>query len=525
MGPKQENVSGIWLPWNGSRIEDKKSGVIRPDEDPDDDGSTAVIDEVPIGNKSWGFWSNNSLSKSVDSVHKRINRLKSNTLYTETMDLNQASIPNIRCGTSVIDTSDIVVPSFEESLPENTYKQYFYSLLSKVSVKLGYDQGISDNKHLLRNRVPDTGFKNVLIIGVHGFFPTKYLRPFIGEPTGTSIKFMTEAENTFKMWLNKNKKLFANKTIRLSKIALEGEGKVLDRVAFFYDILAKHDLTVYDFIFVAAHSQGTPVSIILVSKLIETGSFGDLDKKRIGILAMAGISNGPFYGVNKKMFVRAYSAIENASMLELFEFQNSQSIQSLKYLESLKIVLNNNVKISFTGSIDDQLVPLYSSTCLHVQHPNIFRSIFIDTDSNTPEFLAKILNCALLLKNVGLNDHGIIKEISNALAGPLTGGGHSKLYNDFKVYDLAIKFFLYTNIDKSFETIPVQTRSFDVSTLGNNPYHLPWCLRGLMYDSIYNLPNGKAYVLLMFQDFDLWNPATKPLKEIKYRLNAIRAKL
>ena len=34
----------------------------------------------------------------------------------------------------------------------------------------------------------------ILIIGVHGFFPTKMIRPIIGAPKGTSLKFANEAE-------------------------------------------------------------------------------------------------------------------------------------------------------------------------------------------------------------------------------------------------------------------------------------------------------------------------------------------
>ena len=55
------------------------------------------------------------------------------------------------------------------------------------------------------------------------------------------------------------------------KIALEKEGKVFDRVEFFTEILQKWEkkLNNADFIFVAAHSQGCVVSIILLAQLIK----------------------------------------------------------------------------------------------------------------------------------------------------------------------------------------------------------------------------------------------------------------
>lgn len=479
-------------------------------------------------NKAWSFWSNKTSTASEDDTKKVITEvIRSNTLYSEEWDFTDKPLePNFSCSTTDIQTHNIIIPSFLESIPKNSYYNHFRSLVSQISSKAGYGSESTDKSHLLRNTYPDTSFKKILIIGVHGFFPTKYLRPFIGEPTGTSMKFMSEAENTIRQWVNENRSHFGNNSkLLVSKIALEKEGKVFDRVNYFYDVLSRYDLNQYDFIYVAAHSQGTPVSIILMAKLIEMGLISELHRKRLGILAMAGISIGPFYGVNKKIFVRAYSTIESDSMLELFEFQNFNSVQSLKYLESLKILLSNNAKIVYIGSINDQLVPLYSSTCIHIQHPNIFRSIYIDKDSNTPNFLIKILNCSLLLHNMGLNDHGMIKEISNALAGPLTGGGHSKIYNEYKVYELGLNFFLYSTTNKKYEEIAIRRKEFVIDTLGINPFHLPWCLRGLMYESICNIKNGEKYVNLMLQEFDEWDPSTKVLKDIKYRLNAIKAKL
>lgn len=74
----------------------------------------------------------------------------------------------------------------------------------------------------------------VLIVGVHGFFPTKIIRPFIGEPTGTSTKFVTEAEEIVKEYFDQHKV-----PIEISKIALEREGEIFDRVDFFYEVM-KH---------------------------------------------------------------------------------------------------------------------------------------------------------------------------------------------------------------------------------------------------------------------------------------------
>ncbi|EJS42463.1 YML020W [Saccharomyces arboricola H-6] len=371
----------------------------------------------------------------------------------------------------------------------------------------------------------------VLLVGVHGFFPTKIIRPFIGEPTGTSTKFVTEAEEIVKEYFDQYKV-----PIEINKIALEREGEIFDRVDFFYEVM-KHwskEINNSDFIYFVSHSQGCPVTIMLLAKLIKNGVinldnsqfFNDeiqfcSSKKIISILAMAGINNGPFYGADQTLFVRAYQTIEKDSLRELFEFQKFDSKQSQSLIEGLRTVISNNVKITFVGSINDQLVPLYSSTCLFVNHPNIFRAIFIDRGSQTPAFITRIVKIAGSLLDLGYNDHGIIKEISGSLAGTLTGGGHSSIYNEKQVYHLGIKFALETT-DLS-EIFPVEYSPYKLSELGANPYRLPWCMRGLMYESNKHFSNEE--IKMLFKEFEEWEPETKQLKDIKNRLNGLKYRL
>ncbi|SCV05663.1 LANO_0H12442g1_1 [Lachancea nothofagi CBS 11611] len=374
----------------------------------------------------------------------------------------------------------------------------------------------------------------VLLIGIHGFFPTRMIRPLIGEPTGTSTKFITEAEKAVIRWFRNQ-----DTQVEISKIALEREGKVMDRVNFFFEVLTKwvDEINKADFIYFVAHSQGCPVSIILLARLIEAGVIrldqvgqgsderdvtkGIRKNKVVSILAMAGVNNGPFYGVDQTLFVRAYSTIENDSLRELFQFQNFQSVLARKFIQSLRIIIASNVKITFVGSINDQLVPLYSSTCLFAHHPNIFKATFIDKDSKTPDFITRIVGIANHLNNLGYDDHGIIKEISGSLAGTLTGGGHSKIYNEGHVYDLGIKFALETSNIPPDQ--PVVYKTYQVDELGSNPYHLPWCMRGLLYET--GLHVGREQIVELFREFEEWDPETKLLKDVKYRLNGLRSKL
>jgi hypothetical protein len=50
--------------------------------------------------------------------------------------------------------------------------------------------------------------------------------------------------------------------------------------------------------------------------------------------------------------------------------------------------------------------------------------------------LSHLVGFALKLRNLGVSDHGLIRELSAPLAGSLyTGEGHSRLYDDDNVYE------------------------------------------------------------------------------------------
>lgn len=485
--------------------------------------------------------------------------VKQNQLEEDSNDLNSISITNDPMGNLLIN-----------------YKPHHKQ-----------DTSVSASEIVSFKAGPLKKIKKILIIGVHGFFPTKIVRPLIGAPKGTSLKFANEAEKAVIRYCIENDLITETESnVSIQKIALEKEGKIFERVRFFTEILSKweQELNEADFIFVASHSQGCVVSIILLAKLISLGILKDPIRKRIGILGMAGINNGPFYGADKSFLMKAYSAIEHESMNELFELTKFTSPQSLVYKESMQVIINANVKLCLIGSINDQLVPLYSSMASHIFHPNIYRACYIDYSSLTPVFIQKLVSLCCHLQNLGYFDNNVLKELSTSLAGPLTGSGHSKIYNDGKVYDLGIKFVLdtddivipptgnskllacegespyhihglksgvgtyggveadaqnYEEIVQIPTTNQIYIKEYNVGKIGTNPFILPWCLRGLLFNIEKNWPNNNKLLTVesgkdvgktgydeisdLFVLFESWKPDTKVLKELKFRLNGMRA--
>ena len=172
---------------------------------------------------------------------------------------------------------------------------------------------------------------------------------------------------------------------------------------------------------------------MLVAKLIQLGCLSP--HVRIGVCAMAGINLGPFPEYKSRLF--------GGTALELFDFCDSNSRVSKSYADSLDVCLRHGVRVTFVGSIDDQLVSLESSLHAPLSHPYVSRAVFIDGRLHTPNFLTHLVVFALKLRNLGIPDHGLIRELSGPLAGSLVGGdGHSRVYDDPAVYGLAIAFAL-----------------------------------------------------------------------------------
>lgn len=157
-------------------------------------------------------------------------------------------------------------------------------------------------------------------------------------------------------------------------------------------------------------------------------------------------------------------------------------------------------------------------------HPYIYRAVFIDGRVHAPDFISHLIGFALKLRNLGISDHGLIRELSVALAGSLySGEGHSRLYHDAAVYDLAIMHALETTA--TAQPTPCEIPKRETTPLASsNPYVLPWIMRGLLEEDFVKTQLSAETEELLRQ-FDDWKPTNKALKDVKYRLEVVRSKL
>ncbi|KAI9478597.1 MAG: hypothetical protein EXX96DRAFT_483984 [Benjaminiella poitrasii] len=329
----------------------------------------------------------------------------------------------------------------------------------------------------------------------------------------------------------------------ITLVPLEGEGKVEDRVNHLYAKLLDNSewleaVSSADVIMWATHSQGTPVSLMLLHRLLERGHI-HLIRQSVTLLAMAGISQGPFPALKGNLYFEADAA------RELFEFMDPESPISIKYRQSVAYVLKCGVKVVLTGSMQDQVVPLHSALMSSIQHPCILRSMYIDAHlyySPDNDFLIRLIIFALRLHNIGLSDHDLLICLSEVLAGSLYAleGGHSTIYEEIEVYMTATRYTFETapfgkhtrrvhssshfklNEDGQIGGTEPNMTSFSASQQ-LNPFYLPWALRGICHDArILENDSLKEELNDMLHLFEQWDPTSARLKELRFKLDPLK---
>ncbi|KAI8966759.1 hypothetical protein F5Y11DRAFT_307901 [Daldinia sp. FL1419] len=413
---------------------------------------------------------------------------------------SKSSVPS----SSKASAPNLLLPSFR-----NTYRMKNNPSIVKQIAQLLLRTQQPPTNHVFLVKEPPK-IKKAVAIGIHGLFPASYLRPMIGQPTGTSIRFANHGAEAIRRWAESH----GCGDCEIEKVALEGEGKIADRVDNLWKLLLNwiEHIRGADFVVLACHSQGVPVGLMLLEKLIDLGI---ITNSKVGVCAMAGVSLGPFPDYKSGMGMLMGSAAE------LWQFADPESEISKRYQHALEAVVNYGVRITYIGSIDDQLVPMESAIYAPASHPYIYRAVFIDGRVHAPDFIAHLVGFALKLRNLGISDHGLIRELSIPLAGSLySGEGHSRLYDDEQVYDLAISHALETT---SVSGVPCRIQSQERLT-NPNPFLLPWIMRGLLEEEFVKTELYSETTELLKQ-FDDWSPSTKALKDVKYRLEVVRSKL
>ncbi|ORX41699.1 hypothetical protein BCR36DRAFT_375077 [Piromyces finnis] len=344
--------------------------------------------------------------------------------------------------------------------------QYFFPLSQKVN-----EEGLSGTLKLI-NRFTKTPLdaKKIVILGVHGWFPKRSIQKMFGDPTGTSVKFCQEMAYSVITYFNDLGIDITNENI--VQIPLSGEGMVENRVNMLYAQLEKRmdEVRSADIVLVSAHSQGTPVSVFILNRLLENKEI-DPERQTVGMLSMAGIHHGPIPVMRENFIVKFVFNSNDVNDLaardsgeELFRFNDPHERITKYYHAALFNVLNSGVRICAVGSWFDQVVPLYSATIQGINHPNLYRAIYVERKDYNDDFFTKLIEFIMKLRNHGITDYGLLIHLSDLIIGSFVHGtqGHSTIYESDNVYKLLLSWI--TTSKASTKRIPYN-KFFDQTQL------------------------------------------------------------
>ena len=110
------------------------------------------------------------------------------------------------------------------------------------------------------------------------------------------------------------------------------------------------------------------------------------------------------------------------------------------------------------------------------------------------------------VRNAGIHDHSLIAQISESLAGALSGVGHSAIYDESQLYSLSVRYFFET------ESVPsgIPMKVDHTQRRSTNAHYLTWAFKGILDDpEVQRLFKSELEELRI--QFEQWKPTTKAL--------------
>jgi hypothetical protein len=426
------------------------------------------------------------------------------------------------------------VRKFREEAASEPPKNYFTGFRTIFNI---FERNISAGKSepLRQGKISRQIGRKVALLGFHGWFPNRLIQTVIGDPRRTSSRMVDMLESAI---LDSDPfPPFLEGPPDIYKFPLQGEGTIEERVERHFGELQKvaqvyaHEgatsikhLQEADTIILGAHSQGAPVAIILLARLLKAGII-NTQKQKVSVLTVSGIFHGPFPPLRKNLVIQY---VEADAARQLFDLNNPDSNVSKLLFESLDTVLGAGINITCVASWLDQVVPFYSACLLGFDHPNIWRSMHINADHYKPDFLTKLIDVGLKIKNVQPEfgepeTHMILAQVSDYISGSIyQHTTHSSAYRKTDSYRTALE---WMHSGPGIKNVPV--RAVDhirhrplQSTV--NPYYLPWLFHAWLKNSAFlQNPLLKDEFVSLQELYREWAPESKLLKDFKFRLEPI----
>lgn len=370
--------------------------------------------------------------------------------------------------------------------------------------------------------------RRICIVGVHGWFPTKVLQTVVGVPQGTSSRLCTMMSEVTREFIATQPLSFFEDPPRVDCVPLEGAGCINERVDRHYEQLneviptdgipmtGRSLIEHADTVIFVAHSQGAPVTALLADRMLTAGILRP-SQQSVSMLTLAGVFHGPFPSLKENLVVKY---VEADAARELFELNDPNGPLNERIHKALSGLLSKDVLFCCIASWLDQVVPVHSSTLLGVSHPHIWRAVYVDAHNYKPDFLSHYVQAMLSLVNAGVPEaRELFAQLSGILAGSLyQSSAHSTLYSDHGVYDAMLRWiFAIPRKDNTIEPILHKNEMFP--QVSDNPYILPWLMRGLLSDHrLWKLQVFAKDWAKLRELYPEWIPDRKVWQQLKLQL-------
>ncbi|KAI5969767.1 hypothetical protein CANMA_001229 [Candida margitis] len=437
-------------------------------------------------------------------IHKKHKPNSANEVFEKTLRR-----PNVTNGD---ESAPVVLPKFTGNYREITWRTKT-RILSEEFI-LGYNT----EHHLYRKKVESIQrtskqLKKVVVIAFHNFLPVKLVRALIGEYTGNSIAYAKMATKAIHTWIKQHNPEYSEEEIDIESIAIDGQGRIETCVKNALELLQNYtkELNDCDFIYVVGYSTSSPIAINILAELLAQNHH--LCRKRIGVLSMSGNLMGPVPSKFAKIVYRAYTQLENDIVREIFDYERRDCTLSRKLTESMRFLLSQNVKFTFSATTTDSFIPLYSSLGVCFDHPNIYRNLY---QVSTAPFISTTLDIACQMKNLGVfRDHNIIRNFSDKLDINKT---NKYIFGDEKVYLESLRFALESTKLHKLKDVEIRKEPRGST---NDLNVLVFNFRAFIQEfaSVKHVGSIKQ-LRKLFDEYKRWEPNLKT-KEVKYCLEPL----
>ncbi|GME76995.1 unnamed protein product [[Candida] boidinii] len=255
---------------------------------------------------------------------------------------NNANTEQQEQQSQLFSNSNIVLPNISENYRCETFKSNLRIYLSNILPNIFKPQThiynvsrSSINKNI--NKKSKKIKKTAVIISIHSFLPFKMVRSLIGDSTSNATSMSDRTEESLLRWANHN-----NVELDIIKISIDGEGKIFERVSMILNLLDNwfDIISSCDFLIFTSFSQSVPIAIHILSRLITAGVIKKIKNKKIGLINLSGNCLGPIIGSDSKITIKNFNVLEKEILLELFDFQDPETLQYqelLRHIKRLKI--------------------------------------------------------------------------------------------------------------------------------------------------------------------------------------------